>query len=113
MKRVWEFLAICFIMGELLTIYTLIGCVRNGEPFPPWFRAAWWFYCGVFALVLVGAAALLAVKGVRAFRRRFRQSRKFRRFCGAKLRRWRYRRRFGMVRIEPLTGKIYYERRWR
>lgn len=92
MKRISEFLAFCFIAGEMLTVCTLIGCVTNGEPFPVWFRAAWTFYCGTLVIGLAGVVVVLIAKVTQKYRR------------------WRNRcRRLGMVRMNIDTGVWYYE----
>ena len=93
MKRISEFLAVCFFGGEMLTIYTLVGCVTNGEPFPVWFRAAWYFYCGTLLIGLAGAAVYLIAKIAQKCRQRNNS-----------------RRRLGMVRMNLDTGRWYCER---
>ena len=92
MKQISEFFALLFFFGEMFTIYTLVGCVSNGEPFPDWFGVVWWLYVAVFVLGVAGALMWGTVKGISAWRR------------------WRRRRRYGgYIRYDCATERWYSE----
>jgi hypothetical protein len=94
-----EFLAIFFVFGGAITLYTLIASTASGKPFPAWFEVAWVFYS---VSVIIAAVAALAIFGVWCYR-------KF--FCRLRYRNIKNRRRLGMVRMDHCTGRFYYEGR--
>jgi hypothetical protein len=92
MKRVLEFLAVCYIIGEMITVYTMIACTSLDAPFPVWFRGAWIFYLVTMGIVVAGVLAAISVVSV------------------SEIKRWsRKKRRLGMVRMDVNTGRWFYE----
>ena len=92
MKKVLEFLVFCYLVGEMLTVYTMIACVTFSEPFPAWFHGAWVFYCVTMLIALSGVVAALVWVSAREIKARSRKNR-----------------RLGMVRMDQCTGRWYCE----
>jgi hypothetical protein len=88
MKILFETLAFLFLVGEGVTIYTLMACVSYGVPFPAWFHTAWYILSAVTLMAICGVVALL----VRSAKRH------------------RFYKRMGMIRYDRDTGRYYYER---
>lgn len=88
MKQIFEFFGFLALVGEYITIYTAVGCISNGEPFPAW------FYPAVYLLVFgTFAAAIAAIIGALV--------------CVGRCRAAKRRRRLGMINIEGRTGRVY------
>ena len=88
MKQIFEFFGFLALVGEYITIYTAVGCISNGEPFPAWFYPAVYLLAfGAFAAITAGLVCLARHS---AHRRRGQ--------------------RLGMVKIEGRTGRVYLAR---
>lgn len=94
MKRILEFLTVCYILGEMLTVYTLIACTSTPQPFPAWFQPAWYFYLVTMSIVIAAVVAALVRVSVREIKRRSRKNR-----------------RLGMVRMDLDSGRWFCEGR--
>lgn len=87
MKQIFEFFGFLALAGESVTIYTLIACVSNSEPFPAWFPSAWYLLVFGTIAAVIGALVRLTMR-----RKRNRQKR------------------LGMIQVEGRTGRVYLTR---
>ncbi len=87
MKTALELFGFFALVGEYLTIYTMVACITYGEAFPAWFPAA--LYLMVFAMLSGVAVGVMAI--VRWVRR------KTRRDC------------LGTIKFD-MNGRMYYEK---
>ncbi len=87
LKEIGEGIAFVFLAGAMVTMYTMVACVANEEPFPAWFAAAWYLYCSMAVIALVGLVGCVV-----------------RYLCV------RRHRRLGMIRYDSDRGRYYYER---
>ena len=84
MKQIFEFFGFLALVGEYITIYTAVGCISNGEPFPAWFYPAVYLLAfGAFAAITAGLVYLARHSARRG-------------------------QRLGMVKIEGRTGRVYF-----
>lgn len=81
-KAIGEVLGGVFLMGEFVTLYTMVACAETGQPFPEWCRVAFPVYAGFASLLtaaLMGGVAVLAAWALRWIGRRCKHRKKLRR----------------------------------